>query len=122
MQKHIGWLGIVGFFGLVAAANAQTPPAPTPVTKYDGTYTIVSSTKVNETYITRQNRMGQCPDRIVGPLSVVSGQAHFVNITAGPYRFASPNFEGKVGSNGELEMRSAGGKCRWQHDRDDRPR
>ena len=26
MQKNIGWLWVVGFFGLLAAANAQTPP------------------------------------------------------------------------------------------------
>ena len=29
MQKRIGWLSVVGFFGLLAAANAQTPPPAT---------------------------------------------------------------------------------------------
>ena len=26
MQKSVGWLSIIGFFGLLAAANAQVPP------------------------------------------------------------------------------------------------
>jgi len=44
MAKNIGWLGIVGSFGLVAAAEAQTPALSTTTTAFDGTYTLVSST------------------------------------------------------------------------------
>jgi len=39
MPRPIGLLSIVGFFGLLAAANAQTAPAPT---AFDGTYRPVS--------------------------------------------------------------------------------
>jgi hypothetical protein len=64
MQKDIGWLWIVGFFGLVSAAGAQAPSSPTASTQFDGTYRFVSSVKLNETYTTSRGgeRMGQCPD------------------------------------------------------------
>ena len=56
MQTHIGWLWIVGFFGLLAAANAQTALRPAANTQFDGTYAFVSSTKVNETSRDFKNR------------------------------------------------------------------
>jgi hypothetical protein len=95
MQKHIGCLRIVGFFGLVAAANAETPSPPAPTTQFDGTYAFVSATKVNETYFaTGTNRIGQCPDRSTpSALIIVNGQARLLK------------YGGTVGSQGELMMR-----------------
>lgn len=52
MQKSVGWAWIVGFLGLLAAADAQTPPPPTSGTQFDGTYVFVSAARVNETYTT----------------------------------------------------------------------
>jgi len=50
MQKHVGWLWIIGFFGLTAAATARAPSPPAATTQFDGTYAFVSATRVNETY------------------------------------------------------------------------
>jgi hypothetical protein len=105
MHKPIGWLWIAGFFSLVAAANAQTPSSSAAGIKYDGTYAFVSSTKVNETYMTTgTTRIGRCgglPPR--GPLTIVNGHARY-NLQ-----------EGTVGSQGELAMRflapSPFGRC-----------
>ena len=103
MEKVVGWLGVVGVFGLLAAADAQTPPSSTAGAAFDGTYEFVSSTKLAETYIaTGTSRMAQCPDRIPGPLSIVNGQPRFsIAIPGKP-----AEFEGTLGSRGELAMRS----------------
>jgi hypothetical protein len=104
MQRHIAWLWIVGFFGVVAAANAQTPgtPSAAPVAKYDGTYAFVSVTNVNDAYWTRvTNRVGQCwKIRDIGPLIIANGQAEYYS-----FRRDQPVNEGPVGSQGELMMR-----------------
>jgi hypothetical protein len=65
-------LWVVGIFGYSAVAMAQMPPASTAGTRFDGTYTFVSSTKPNET-----GRMGQCPNRRPGPLTIANAQARF---------------------------------------------
>jgi len=102
MPKATGWLSLVGFFGMLAVANAQTPPPSTAGTKFDGTYAFHSSTKLTETYRTRSGQMGQCADRIAGPLTVVNGHARY----SGSGRMISREFEGTVGSQGELAMRT----------------
>lgn len=97
MRKHVGWLWIAGFFGLLAAANAQTPSSPAAVTQFDGTYGFVSATRVDETYaVPGSNRIGQCGDtaranRLRPPLTGAGGR----------------QFEGTVSSQGELAVRSA---------------
>ena len=101
MRRRIGLLWIVGFFGLLAAADAQTPSSSTAGAPFDGTYRFVSSAKVNKTYVTRGGQMGQCPDRSAGPLTIVMGQARYTSATG--YQL-----EGTVGSQGELAMRAAG--------------
>lgn len=93
MRKGFGWLSIAGFFGLIAAANAQIPSSPAAPTQFDGTYAFVSSTKVNDTYRTPSGRMGQCQEGRAGALTVANGQARL------------PLYEGTVGSQGELVMR-----------------
>jgi hypothetical protein len=103
MQKGIGWLWMVGFLGWLAAADAQTPPSSTAGAAFDGTYEFVSSTKLAETYIaTGTSRMAQCPDRIAGPLTIVNGQPRFTIFIPGK----PAEFEGTIGSQGELAMRS----------------
>ncbi len=95
MRRHVGFLWIVGFFGLLAAANAQTsPPSP-----FDGTYQFVSSAKVDQTYVDRNGRTGPCPDRVAGPLTVENGQAQYTSATG--YRLTGP-----VGPQGQLVMRA----------------
>jgi hypothetical protein len=63
MRRRIGLLWILGFFGLLGAADAQTPSPSTTGEPFDGTYRFVSSSKVNATYVTRNGRTGPGPDR-----------------------------------------------------------
>jgi hypothetical protein len=100
MQKRIGWLWPVGFFGLAVAAVAQTTSSQTAGSQFDGTYAFVSSTKLTETYIGNGARMFQCPDWTVGPLTIERGQARFSTASG------HLHFEGTVGSQGELAMQS----------------
>src|SRR5271165_4158705 len=100
MRRRIGLLGIVGFFGLVAAADAQTPSS-TAAAPFDGTYRLVSSAKVNNMYTTKKGLMAQCLDRTPGPLKIVRGRARYSSATG--YRL-----RGRVGPQGELAMRAIG--------------
>jgi hypothetical protein len=97
MRRQIGLLSIVGFFGLLAAADAQTVSASTAGPAFDGTYRLASSAKVNQMYTSMNGGMLPCPDRIPGPLTIVQGQARYTTATG--YQL-----EGTVGSHGELEM------------------
>ena len=99
MPRQSGLLSIVGFFGLLAVANAQTAPAPAAGTAFNGTYRFVSATKVNEMYTSYNGQMGMCPNRKPGALHIAGGRAHYTAATG--YRF-----EGTIGSQGELTMRS----------------
>jgi len=99
MPRRNGLLSIVGFFGLLAAANVQTAPAAAAGTAFAGTYRLVSSTKVNEMYTSYNGQMGMCPNRKPGPLRIAAGRVHYTGATG--YRL-----EGTVGSQGELTMRS----------------
>jgi hypothetical protein len=98
MRRQIGLLWIVGFFGLLAAADAQTPSSSSAGAPLDGIYRFVSSAKVNKTYVTRGGKMGECPDRAAGPLTIAQGQARYTSATG-------RQLEGTVGSQGELAMR-----------------
>lgn len=99
MQKSIGWLWIVGFFGLIAAAVAQTAAPSAGGAQFDGTYVLVSSAKVNQIYTARGGQLGQCPDRSAGPLTIAQGQASYISATGN-------RLTGTVGPQGELAMRS----------------
>ena len=98
MQKNISWLWVVGFFGFLAAADAQTPPPLAAGTPFDGTYRLVSAARVTATYTTRKGQTGLCPDRRAGPLHIANGQARYTTATG--YRV-----RGTVGPQGELAMR-----------------
>ena len=92
MQKSIGWLLVVGFFGLfAAAANAQNSSG------FDGIYRVVSSTNVNATYTDRNGRSGPCPNRRPGPLHIANGEVRYTNATGYKLR-------GTVGPQGALTM------------------
>ena len=100
MQKHMGSLCAVGFFGFLAVANAQTTPPEPAGTPYDGTYRLVSSAPVNATYTSRKGQTAPCPNRRPGPLHIVKGQVHYTSATG--YRL-----RGTIGPQGELAMRAA---------------
>jgi hypothetical protein len=57
MRRQIGLLWIAGGFGLVAAANAQTPSS-TAATPFDGTYRVVSSAMSGPDAGAAQDRSG----------------------------------------------------------------
>jgi hypothetical protein len=99
MQKQIGLLFTVGFFGLLTAANAQTAPSATTGATFDGTYRLVSSTNVNDMYTSYNGHSAMCPHRKPGPLHIVGGRAHYTTPTG--YRLG-----GTVGPQGELTLRS----------------
>ena len=99
MPKSIRWLWIVGFFGLLATAKAQAPAPSTAGTQFDGTYALVSSVKVTQTYRTRGGQMGVCADRVAGLLTIAQGQAQYTTATG--YQLSGP-----VGAQGQLAMRS----------------
>jgi hypothetical protein len=98
MPKGIGWLSLVGFFGLVSAAGAQAPSSPTASTQFDGTYTLVSS--IAGSYRDYANRPGQCPEWRPGPLTVSQSRVQWGNPSTGR------GWEGTVGSHGELAVRT----------------
>jgi hypothetical protein len=100
MRRRIGLLSIVGFFGLLAAADAQTPPAAVSGGSYDGNYRLVSSANVNATYTTRKGQTAPCPSRRAGPLHITNGRARYTTATGLKVR-------GTVGPQGELAMQAA---------------
>ena len=96
MHKTVRLLWTLGFFGVLAAANAQTlPPAGGPA--FDGIYRVVSSTSLNATYVDRNGRTGPCPNRRPGPLHIENGRARYTTATGYKLR-------GTVGPQGELAM------------------
>ena len=98
MRSQIGLLSLVGLLSLLATADAQTPPRSIANTAFDGTYRLVSTAKVNQTYRSRGGQMLQCADRTPGPLTIVNGQAKYTTETG--YQL-----NGTVGPKGELVLR-----------------
>lgn len=99
MRERTSLLTIGGFFGLLAAANAQTLTRGPAVTTFDGTYRVVSSTRANQMYTSYNGQMGMCPDRKPGSLHIMGGRAHYM--TGSGYRLG-----GTVGPQGELRLSS----------------
>ena len=92
MRKAVLWLGVTGFLGVSAAAGAQAPTSA-----FDGTYSLVSATKLTPTYVTRGGQMGICQDRSPGPLTISQGRAWYTTSTG--YQLV-----GNVGPQGQLAM------------------
>jgi len=84
---------IVVLAALTGAAAAQTP------SPFDGTYRVVSSAKVTETYTAKGGQSGPCPDRTPGPLTIAQGQARYLSETG-------LQVAGTVGPQGQLTMRA----------------
>jgi hypothetical protein len=101
MWKHI--LVSAAAFGLVAAtgSSAETQTAATGNTQFDGIYAFVSAAKLIETYTTTATaHLRQCPNwGGRGRLHVEYGHAQY------PHG-KPPIYEGTVGLQGELTMRS----------------
>jgi len=100
MQKNVAWSCAVGFFGLLAAANAQVPPPSAAVSSFYGTYRPVSSANVNATYTSRKGQTAPCPPRRAGPLHIENGRVRYTTATGIRVR-------GTVGPQGELALRAA---------------
>ena len=101
MRSQVGLACIVAFAASLAAADAQTPPPSPAGAAFDGTYRLVSSARVNHSFMTRKAQVGQCPDRRPGPLTIRQGRARYKSATGYPLR-------GTVGPQGELAMRASG--------------
>lgn len=97
MKQSVGWLSIAGFFGVVATVSMQTPTPAAAAGPFDGTYHVVSSTRVNQTYTSKTGQMAQCPDRAPGPLTIHNSKARYT--TESRHRL-----KGTVGSQGDLTM------------------
>jgi hypothetical protein len=132
MRRKIGGLVVVGFFGTLAAANAQTPTGT-----YDGTYAPVSAKKVTTTYTTRGGQTGFCPELTAGPLTVSQGRAQYTTATGhilagtvgpqgqlamgseappssgGGYRPVVTNVTGSINVNGYARARQIGNSCSY---------
>jgi hypothetical protein len=99
MRSQAALLSIVGFFGLLGAADAQTPSTSAAGVSSDGTYLLVSSQRVNPLYTSDNGQMAQCPNRTPGPFHIVGNRVDYTSATG--YRL-----EGIVGSQGGLRMRA----------------
>ena len=86
--------GLVGLFGLLAAANAQTASAPT---AFDGTYRPVSWAKANAMYTDKTGRTAPCPTRRPGPLHIENGEVRYT--TSSGYKL-----RGTIDPQGQLAM------------------
>lgn len=112
MRSGISALCSVGLTGCAAAeapapmpatvpmpAAVEAPAAATPGPRFDGTYVFVSLTKVHATYAQKgTNWIRPCPDTKPESLIIVNDQARYSDSHG-------REFEGTVGSQGELGMR-----------------
>lgn len=96
MHRQVGLLGIAALFGLHAVAFAQVP-SPTP---FDGTYQVVSSTRVNQSYVQRGGQMGFCPEATPGPLTIAQNRLSYTTESG-------RRLDGVVAANGELQIQYA---------------
>jgi len=87
---------IIGLFFLHTVAHAQSSAAGA---RFDGTYRLISSAKVSESYVAKGGQSAPCPDRAPGPLTILRGQAHYTAATG-------REVNGTVGPQGELVLRS----------------
>jgi hypothetical protein len=94
-----GILVIVGLFCLPIVSHAQSPASSVVAGRFDGTYRLVSSAKVSESYVAKGVQSAPCPDRVPGPLTVQRGQARYAAASG-------REVTGTVGPQGELVMRS----------------
>ena len=77
MSRKVGLLSMIGLAGLLVAVDARV--AAQPAASLDGTYLLVSSVKLNQTYVSRSGQMGYCPESTPSPLSISQGRAWYVS-------------------------------------------
>jgi len=94
MRSQVGLLSLLGLLGLIATVDAQTPANMA----FDGTYRVVSTAKVNQTYLSKGGRALPCVDRTPGPLTIVNGHAKYTTETG-------IELLGAAAPNGELDLR-----------------
>lgn len=92
-MRIIGILAIVALVAVPTAVRAQAPST------FDGTYRLVASTKVTQTYTSKGGQSVPCPDRAAGPLTVQGGRAQYTSETGRA-------LSGTVGPQGQLAMRA----------------
>ena len=89
MKTRTGLLSIAGLLGLVVAAEATSP--------FDGTYQVISATKVNQTHMNKGGDIGYCQDRTPGPFTIADGVARYTTQSG-------DTLVAQVAPNGEFEM------------------
>ncbi len=97
MKQRVGWLWIAGFLAVAATASMQTSTPAAAAGPFDGTYHVVSSTRVYQTYTSKTGQMGQCPDRAPGPLTIHNSKVRYTTETG-------HRLKGTVGPQGDLTM------------------
>ena len=97
MRNSIGLVGAVGLVGWLASAHAQAPAPAAASAAFDGTYRVVSSANVNQTFTDKNGRSGPCPNRKPGPIHIANGLARYTTSTGYKIR-------GTVSPQGELSM------------------
>jgi hypothetical protein len=102
MHKTVRWLWALGFFGVLATANAQAQEPATVGAAFDGTYQFVSSARLNATYVDRNGRTGPCLERRAGPLHIANGQVRYTTATG--YKLTGYKLTGTVEPQGELTI------------------
>ena len=123
MRAKIGVMTVAGFFGLFMPAEAQT--------RFDGTYQLSYSSKVNDTFVSRNGDMGFCLERRPGPLTVANGMVRYTTETGRnlsgmvrpngdfEFSFVAPDGSGSlrvggiVDSNGTVRVRQLGNSCSY---------
>jgi hypothetical protein len=94
MRKQIGSLAGVAFFGIHATAMAQA------LGPFDGNYQVVSSTRVNQTFVQRGGQMGFCPEARPGPLVIAQNRVSYITESG-------RRLDGTVAPNGQIDIRYA---------------
>jgi hypothetical protein len=69
---------IIGSFAMLIAANTQAVSQTSGASPFDGAYTLVSSTSLVQTSVTRSGDMGTCPEMKPGMLNISEGQVSYV--------------------------------------------
>jgi len=100
-------------------------------TRFDGTYQLSYSSKVNDTFMSRNGVVGSCQERRPSPLIVADGMVSYTTETgrnvAGRVRpngdfefgFVAPDGSGSlrvggiIGSNGTVRVRQLGNSCSY---------
>ena len=96
MPSQSSWLTTLGLAGWLAAAATTAAAQSGPV--FDGTYALVSSAKLAQTYVTRSGQTGFCPESTPGPLNISQGRVWYVSSSG-------RQLAGTLGQQGQFVIR-----------------